>query len=217
MANNLRFSEEDLQSYNNRQRKYAKEALYKPAEEVQINLPIPDYAHKIQQAETGGKMIEIILGIDPGQTGGLAVITPSGTSVWDTPTEMVKKGKTNKTEYLPASMADMVRILLKNGIHAHCYIEKVGAMPGQGVTSMFGFGKGFGLWIGILAALRVPYTLVTPQAWKKEIMQGVSDKDAARGVAMRLFPELSSELSRKKDIGRADALLIAEYGRRIQK
>lgn len=160
--------------------------------------------------------MNIIIGIDPGQTGAVAFINPHKTMVYDTPTEMVKKGKTNKTEYLPSAMADIVRTLLVQGVNPHCYIEKVGAMPGQGVTSMFGFGKGFGLWLGILAALKVPYTLVTPQAWKKEIMQGVSDKDAARGVAMRLFPDKSSELSRKKDIGRADALLIAEYGRRMR-
>jgi crossover junction endodeoxyribonuclease RuvC len=159
-----------------------------------------------------------IIGIDPGQTGAVAALF-IGTDgkvfaeMTDTPTEQVTKGKKKATEYLPSEMAR----LLSEYPNAHCFIEKVGAMPGQGVTSMFNFGKGFGLWIGILAGLKIPYTLVTPQAWKKEIMQGVADKDAARGVAMRLYPKTSGELSRKKDIGRADALLIAEYGRRIHK
>lgn len=155
-----------------------------------------------------------IAGIDPGQTGAVAIILPKACIfLADTPTEIVKKGKGSKTEYLPANMADILR---DNQID-HVFIEKVGAMPGQGVTSMFNFGKGFGLWLGILAALKIPYTLVTPQAWKKAIMQGVSDKDAARGKAIQLYPQVSKELSRKKDIGRADALLIAEYGRRQQK
>ena len=79
---------------------------------------------------------------------------------------------------------------------------------------MFNFGKGFGLWLGILAGLGIPHTLVTPQAWKKEMMQGMGDKDAARIRAQELFPHCVDSLSRKKDIGRADALLIAEYGRR---
>jgi crossover junction endodeoxyribonuclease RuvC len=155
----------------------------------------------------------VIIGIDPGQTGAVAIIGDDRCYVLDTPTETVKKGKGTKTEYLPAEMAQM----LSGFKNVHCYIEKVGAMPGQGVTSMFNFGKGFGLWLGILAAHGIPYTLVTPQAWKKEIMQGISDKDAARGRAQQLFPQVSSQLSRKKDIGRADALLIAEYGRRISK
>lgn len=154
-----------------------------------------------------------IAGVDPGQTGAVAIIHQGIVTLFDTPTEMVKKGKGSKTEYLPSNMADILR---DNRID-HVFIEKVGAMPGQGVTSMFGFGKGFGLWLGILAGLQIPYTLITPQAWKKEIMQGVSDKDAARGKAIQLYPQSSRELARKKDIGRADALLIAEYGRRIFK
>lgn len=157
----------------------------------------------------------MIIGIDPGQTGAVAILVHGiCVNVFDTPTEQVKKGKGTKTEYLPAQMADILRLHAKG---SHCFIEKVGAMPGQGVTSMFGFGKGFGLWLGILAALQIPYTLVTPQAWKKDIMQGLGDKDAARGRAQQLHPEASDWISRKKDIGRADALLVAEYGRRISK
>lgn len=149
-----------------------------------------------------------IIGIDPGQTGAVAFINDGHIELFDTPTELVKKGKGNKTEYLPSLMAE----ILRGKTIDHCYIEKVGAMPGQGVTSMFNFGKGYGLWIGILAAMQIPYTLVTPQAWKKEVMQGVGDKDAARGKAMQLYPASAQLLSRKKDIGRADALLIAHFG-----
>lgn len=96
-------------------------------------------------------------------------------------------------------------------------IEKVGAMPKQGVTSVFTFGYGFGVWIGVLAALEIPYQLVTPQSWKKLLMSGEpKEKDASRIVARRMWPDQTEEsLSRKKDHGRADAALLAEYGRRI--
>lgn len=156
----------------------------------------------------------IYIGIDPGLTGAIADIDSNGgVLIHDTPTIQLKKGGKAKKDYLPLEMAT---ILIDYAPFAcHVFIEKVGAMPGQGVTSMFNFGKGFGLWLGILAALRLPYTLITPQAWKKELMQGMPDKDAARVRAQQLFPQAIAELSRKKDIGRADALLIAEYGRRI--
>jgi len=158
----------------------------------------------------------MIIGIDPGQTGAVAVILGNGAvHLHDTPTESVKKGKGNKTEYLPSAMADIIADYEKHDIHV--FLESVHSMPGQGVSSTFNFGKGYGIWIGILAALNIPYTLVTPQAWKKVMMLGNSDKDAARGRAQQLFPESSKELSLKKHIGRADALLIAEYGRRMHK
>jgi crossover junction endodeoxyribonuclease RuvC len=159
------------------------------------------------------------IGIDPGNTGAIAAIYPNGLiALHDTPVEEVSKGKKNSIVPLPSEMAGILSVILSicsvNGWTPHVAIEKVGAMPGQGVTSMFNFGKGYGMWIGILAALRIPYTFVTPQAWKKELMKGVGDKDAARGVGCRLFPEVAKELARKKDIGRADALLIAEWCRR---
>jgi len=116
-----------------------------------------------------------------------------------------------KNEFLPAEMAQIILCEIDMQ-ETHAFIEKVGAMKGQGVTSMFSFGKGFGIWIGILAAFRVPYTFVTPQAWKKMIMAGKHDKDAYRIRAQELYPGYAAQLNRKKDNGRADALLIAHYG-----
>ncbi len=153
-----------------------------------------------------------IFGIDPGLTGAVAKIPENGGVVFfDTPICEVKKNKKNKKEYLPSQMAG----IFSTEVECHVFIESVSSRPGQGVTSMFNFGFGFGLWIGILSALKISYTMVTPQFWKKNIMQGIGDKDAARLRAQQLFPELSISLARKKDIGRADALLIAEYGRRV--
>ncbi len=171
----------------------------------------------------------LYIGIDPGLTGAVAAIDNEYGVVmfWDTPiiemTKTKKKtvvdvisgkaaGKKIKRDFLPAQMA---QILAQFSPPCHVWIEKVGAMPGQGVTSMFGFGKGFGMWLGIIAALKIPYTEVPPQTWKKVIMSGIHDKDAYRLQAQRLFPQCTKDLSRKMDNGRADALLIAEYGRRV--
>lgn len=166
-------------------------------------------------------MALICIGIDPGITGAVAILrcepTTSVMKVLDTPTELEKVGKKQKLAYRPVEMAHMLRPFggLVNPNTVYAFMEKVGAMPGQGVVSMFGFGKGFGIWLGILAGLQIRHTLVTPQAWKKEMMSGFGDKDAARGRLQELYPGLVEDLSRKKDIGRADAGLIAEYGRRI--
>lgn len=161
-----------------------------------------------------------IIGIDPGTTGAVAIIDATGgiPELIDTPTAEVVRNKKKKNDYMPSEMA---RILMPYSTDsaessAHVYIEQVSAMPGNGATSMFGFGKGFGIWLGILAAYAIPYTLVTPQAWKKIMMAGMSsEKDAARVRAIQLYPELSDQLRRKKDIGRADALLIAAYGMKL--
>lgn len=157
------------------------------------------------------------IGIDPGLTGAIVILAEKGDTglFYDTPITQVKSGKKTKNEYLPSEMAGLLSGYTSQ--NCHVFIESVHSMPGQGVSSSFNFGKGFGIWIGILAALKLPYTLATPQAWKKLLMQGMKDKDAARIRAQELFPGCVSQLSRKKDIGRADALLIAEYGRRILK
>lgn len=83
-------------------------------------------------------------------------------------------------------------------------------MPGQGVTSMFNFGQGYGVIKGVLAGIGVPYKDATPQKWKKACGLIGSDKDAARLLAIELFPD--AELHLKKHGGRADALLIAKFG-----
>ncbi len=170
----------------------------------------------------------ICIGIDPGISGAVAVIDPNNqlVLVFDTPTNQIKKaGKTKSgkerfaNEYSESEMARLftgeliiVKAISENNIHV--FIEKVHTMPGEGAVGAFSFGKGYGVWLGILAALKIPYTLITPQAWKKDMMQGIKDKDAARGRAQQLFPQLSAELRFKNNIGRADALLIAEFGKR---
>lgn len=164
------------------------------------------------------------IGIDPGLTGAVAVLHPDRTvEFFDTPTLQVKSGK--KTKNIIDTFA-LVTIL--QGISANrdvmVTIEKVNAMPGFdshgnrqtiGATSAFNFGMGFGIWVGVLAALRLPTQQVHPVRWKKSVMADApKEKDASRVVAMRLYPSAAERLSRKKDHGRADALLMAEYARR---
>lgn len=78
---------------------------------------------------------------------------------------------------------------------------------------MFQLGLGVGLWEGILGALRIPYMKVAPATWKTK-MGVIKHPDASRITALELFPQVEDELARKKDNGRADSLLLAEYGRR---
>ena len=90
-------------------------------------------------------------------------------------------------------------------------VEQVNAMPGQGVTSMFNFGQTFGAIKGICASLGLPIFFVRPSKWKKHFDLINSQKDSSRTKAIEMYPSLSSELSRKKDVNKADAILIARY------
>lgn len=168
----------------------------------------------------------IYIGIDPGLSGAVgiiqedALIGPHGDidvySVFDTPTALVE-GETTKRKYLVPSM---VRLLVPYAKRTDvlAVLENVHSMPKQGVASSFCFGEGKGIWEGILAALEIPTELVSPQRWKKEIMadQG-KEKSAARFKAMSLFPSLADQLKLVKHDGRAEALLMAEYARRLRK
>ena len=154
------------------------------------------------------------IGIDPGLDGAVGKIRLDGTvRVHGTPT-LVISGKTgDRRAYdLPG-----MRALLGLCLGAHVALERVHAMPKQGTRSTFTFGYGLGLWEGLLVGLGLSYEYVTPQRWQKVLLDGQGKgKDAARVVAMRLFPQVAVQLKRKKDHGRADALLIAEWLRRTR-
>tara|TARA_Y100000768_G_scaffold267336_1_gene204217 strand:- start:215 stop:628 length:414 start_codon:yes stop_codon:yes gene_type:complete len=90
-------------------------------------------------------------------------------------------------------------------------IEQVSAMPGQGVTSMFNFGQSFGILKGICSSMLLPMYFVRPAKWKKYFNLINSQKDASRTKAIQIFPYFSSQLSRKKDSNKADAILIASF------
>lgn len=155
-------------------------------------------------------MNSILIGIDPGKEGALAVLYPDGRAeVWDTPTGTVG----NKHIYDVPGMAALLKPF--KGSKARAYLEMGQAMPGQGVSSTFQFGLGCGLWEGLLAASGIAYETVRPAIWKRAIMGFLADsKDASRINAKTLFPEIAERFNRKRDHGRAEALLLCEWGRR---
>lgn len=147
----------------------------------------------------------MIIGIDPGNTGAIAIMDADGRlhEVHDMP--LMANGK---KQQLNASEIRKI-IDIYDPIGTEVVIEKVSAMPGQGTASMFNFGMGFGVLQGVSMGLGFATHLVTPQAWKKHFTLIGKDKDNARTLAQQLYPDAS--LGRKKDIGRADAILIARF------
>lgn len=143
-----------------------------------------------------------ILGIDPGSVSGAwAAIFPDGSmSCGDLP---VVDRTVN-----PAELGRLIRALNPE----RAVVEQVGAMPGQGVSSMFAFGRGYGCILGVLGACEIPVQMVTPGRWKKA-MGLDSDKEKSRSLAIRTWPQ-SDQFKRKKDAGRAEAGLIALWGSR---
>lgn len=155
-----------------------------------------------------------IVGIDPGLKGGIAYYTPDTLIAYRTPTievPFIKKGK-KKTRH----DMDLVNICeeLRLSDIEHVFLEKVSAMPGQGVTGMFRFGQNLGQWQGMLAGLNLPYTMVTPQAWKKHMGLIRADKGKSVELAHEFWPEHRTTSFKYKgaDEGRAEASLIAKYG-----
>lgn len=152
----------------------------------------------------------MIVGIDPGASGAIAFFDPKAgiLHVHDMPVMEIERSGKTKREISPTLLAN---ILHDDWGHNIVWIEKVGAMPGQGVSSMFQFGRGVGMIEGVIAAEGLSLNYVTPQAWQKAV--GVrGGKDGSRLRAVELFPKYANLFARKKDDGRAEAALIAWYG-----
>ncbi len=150
----------------------------------------------------------MIAGVDPGLTGAIALLHDDGRffGVFDMPTMAKGSGKKRCV-----NAADLSKILSdQHEMTVKVVLERVSAMPKQGVSSVFSFGESYGVCRGVVAALGIPLEQVTPQAWKKKFSLIGKDKDAARTLAIETWP--LAPLSRKKDQGRADALLIAKFG-----
>ena len=153
-----------------------------------------------------------IIGIDPGLSGGIAILDDLKIfDIYDMP--IMSEGKKNKNQL---NSAQLVNIIKKNIIPSgdtFLIVEQVSAMPGQGVTSMFNFGQSFGSIKGICAALNLPIFFVRPAKWKKHYDLINSSKDASRTKVIEMYPSISPRLSKKKDVNKADAILIARYFR----
>ncbi len=140
------------------------------------------------------------IGIDPGQKGGVAVIGDDHAEAWRYPGDIQE------------AAALIVEIHAKNPIKLAC-IERVSAMPGNGVSGMFKFGMNYGAWQGILSALGIPYITVTPRQWQKALLDSGTGETKARSLNMarRLFPAINMRY--KADDGKADALHLARWAK----
>ena len=154
----------------------------------------------------------LIIGIDPGITGSICFLE-DGKIIDVVEMPNMSEGKKNKRQVNGAQVfyeiSSRIKNLKKENIKV--IIEQVSAMPGQGVTSMFNFGQSFGILKGICAAMQLPLYFVRPAKWKKYFNLINSEKDASRTKAIEIFPYFSTELSRKKDSNKADAILIASF------
>ena len=151
-----------------------------------------------------------IIGIDPGLNGAIVIMENNKVlSVFDMP--VMSEGKKNKRQL---NSAQLVRIIKENTLandDINVVVEQVNAMPGQGVTSMFNFGQTFGSIKGICAALNLPIFYVRPNKWKKHFELINSSKDASRTKVIEMYPTLSNDLAKKKDVNKSDAILIARF------
>ena len=151
-----------------------------------------------------------IIGIDPGLSGGIAVLENNKVlNIFDMP--VMSEGKKNKRQLNSAQLVSLIKESIKENEEAAVVVEQVNAMPGQGVTSMFNFGQTFGAIKGVCAALGLPIFFVRPSKWKKHFELINSSKDSSRTKVIEMYPSLSSQLSKKKDVNKSDAILIARF------
>ena len=154
----------------------------------------------------------LIIGIDPGISGALCFMEQGKiVEVIDMPS--MADGKKNKKQVNGSQVFNEIsrHVKGKNFGNIKVIIEHVSAMPGQGVTSMFNFGQSFGILKGICSAMNLPMYFVRPAKWKKYFGLINSEKDASRTRVIEMFPYFSSNLSKKKDSNKADAILIATF------
>ena len=153
-----------------------------------------------------------IIGIDPGLSGGIAILDDLKIfDIFDMP--IMPEGKKNKNQLNSAQLVNIINKHVLRKENTFVIVEQVSAMPGQGVTSMFNFGQTFGSIKGICAALGLPIFYVRPAKWKKHFELINSSKDASRTKVIEMYPSISSRLTKKKDVNKADAILIARYFR----
>ena len=154
----------------------------------------------------------LVIGIDPGVSGSICFFQ-DGKIVDVVEMPIMIEGKKNKKQVNGSQIYNEIsqRIKKIDKKDIKVIIEQVSAMPGQGVTSMFNFGQSFGILKGICSAMQLPMYFVRPAKWKKYFNLINSEKDASRTRAIEIFPYFSSELARKKDSNKADAILIASF------
>ena len=151
-----------------------------------------------------------IIGIDPGLSGAIAILEDNKVlSIFDMP--VMAEGKKNKRQLNSAQLVDIIKENIKINDDIAVVVEQVNAMRGQGVTSMFNFGQTFGAIKGVCAALKLPIFFVRPSKWKKHFDLLNSSKDSSRTKVIEMYPSLSNQLTKKKDVNKSDAILIARF------
>ena len=151
-----------------------------------------------------------IIGIDPGLSGAIAVMHDKKViNMYDMP--VMAEGKKNKRQLNSSQLVNILTDNINGDEEAIVVVEQVNAMPGQGVTSMFNFGQTFGAIKGVCAALKLPIFFVRPSKWKKHFELINSSKDASRTKVIEMYPTLSSQLAKKRDVNKSDAILIAKF------
>ena len=154
----------------------------------------------------------LIIGIDPGINGAICFFENGEVKeILDMPN--MAEGKKNKRQINGPQIYNEIskRIINISKKEVVVVIEQVAAMPGQGVTSMFNFGQSFGVLKGICSAMQLSMHFVRPAKWKKYFNLINTEKDSSRTKVIEIFPYISSQLSRKKDSNKADAILIASF------
>ena len=153
----------------------------------------------------------LIIGIDPGISGSICFFE-DGKILEVIEMPVMTEGKKNKKQVNGAQIYnEFLKKINGKDDEIRVVIEQVSAMPGQGVTSMFNFGQSFGILKGICSAMQLPMFFVRPAKWKKYFNLINSQKDASRTRAIEIFPYFSTQLSKKKDSNKADAILIASF------
>tara|TARA_X000000368_G_C22736500_1_gene581873 strand:+ start:149 stop:643 length:495 start_codon:yes stop_codon:yes gene_type:complete len=154
----------------------------------------------------------LIIGIDPGISGSICFFE-DGKVIDIIEMPSMAEGKKNKKQVNGSQICNEINSRIKklNKQEIKVVIEQVSAMPGQGVTSMFNFGQSFGVLKGICSAMELPMYFIRPAKWKKYFNLINSEKDASRTKAIQIFPYISSQLSKKKDSNKADAILLASF------
>ena len=160
--------------------------------------------------------MKTILGIDPGATGALAWLSPVGIKqIVDMPTLRLTRNSRNRKEVDHVELARLLDVEPPDFV----FVERVQAMPGQGVSSSFAFGRAAGIALGCAASTRASVYEISPMAWRRMVgLKTGAGKDAARALCKQTWPDISGIWARVKDDGRADATLIAMAGRqKLQK
>lgn len=170
-----------------------------------------DVIHMHVPAET--LVGDIQIGIDPGMNGALAIIDERKVlAVHDMPTTQERVGKRLTKRILIPELLALLRTWSAEYGQPPTFLEKVHSMPNDGKASAERFGRSCGIVECAVVAARLPLTWVTPQSWKRRAGLLRAPKDQSRAKACDLYPDIAPALTRKRDQGRAEAILIARYG-----